>query len=309
MTQVIHELKSQALALPTSPGVYYFRDAKSRILYIGKSKDLRRRVSSYFHAGEKHPKIEQFLQETRSIDFTVTDTHLEARLLECAEIKRHQAIYNRQFKHERNFISYGLHATGRVLRPVPDTTEDPLFRMPVSYQVEHALLSLERLYPLGGELTYKLFPKRLSEREQEQTMQFLTEIFQSRAAFVAFERAVEDLMMAFAQDMSFERAQEMKLLGQSLAVLRRSTFDLWTIFEGASEYSIPTKQGTKSFILDGTHIIYTYKDGDVTSAESFEMAEYSATHAYENRLILYSEFKQLCVAKQLACPWPRCVLV
>lgn len=305
MTKVSRELKTQALALPSSPGVYYFRDSQSRILYIGKSIDLKRRVSSYFHAGKKHRKVRQFLQETRSIDFTVTDTHLEARLLECAEIKRHQSLYNRQFKHDRNFISYGLFYGDRVLRPVSDSARNVLFCIPFSYRVEDALISLERLYPLGGDLKYQLFPKRLTREEQEQTMHAFREMFQSRRAFVAFERSIEDLMMAFAEEMSFERAQEMKLLGQALATIRRWTFDHMTILQGPSEYTLPMKDGVKCFVLEDAHITYTYKNGDPATLEPFDMKELTVTHAFENRLILHSELKQLSLEEHLYSPWPR----
>jgi DNA polymerase-3 subunit epsilon len=84
-------------SLPRSPGVYRFRDAGGRILYVGKATNLRTRVRSYFR-GDERRKVGQLLRETVSIDHTPTTTPLEAAVLEVRLIHEHLPRFNRQAK-------------------------------------------------------------------------------------------------------------------------------------------------------------------------------------------------------------------
>jgi DNA polymerase-3 subunit epsilon len=84
-------------SLPRTPGVYRFRDAGGRILYVGKATNLRSRVRSYF-TGDERRKVGQLLRETVAIDHTPTATPLEAAVLEVRLIHEHLPRFNRQAK-------------------------------------------------------------------------------------------------------------------------------------------------------------------------------------------------------------------
>lgn len=82
--------------LPNLPGVYRMYRSSGELLYVGKAKSLRQRVSSYFHPGSRHPEhILEMLSQARSMDTTVTRTAIEAALMESDEIKRSSPPYNR----------------------------------------------------------------------------------------------------------------------------------------------------------------------------------------------------------------------
>ncbi len=85
-------------ALPHSPGVYQFKDSEGRIIYIGKAKDLKKRVSSYFQRPDQTPKTAALVRHIRSLDFIVTDSEDEAILLESNLIKQHYPKYNVDLK-------------------------------------------------------------------------------------------------------------------------------------------------------------------------------------------------------------------
>ncbi len=85
---------SMTAALPRAPGVYRFRDATGRVLYVGKASDLRSRVRSYFSSDTRR-KVGGLLRETASIDHTVTETPLEAAVTEIREIHDLLPRYNR----------------------------------------------------------------------------------------------------------------------------------------------------------------------------------------------------------------------
>jgi excinuclease ABC subunit C len=89
---------------PTQPGIYIMRDCAKRILYVGKAKSLRSRIRSYFLEAEKlTPKTRVLMKKVSDVEFTVTNTELEALLLECNLIKKHRPRYNIRLKDDKNF--------------------------------------------------------------------------------------------------------------------------------------------------------------------------------------------------------------
>jgi excinuclease ABC subunit C len=80
--------------LPDAPGVYLFRNTRDRIVYVGKARSLKKRVSSYFHKTVDDPKTRALLSDHRTVETIVTRTELEALLLENALIKKHRPRYN-----------------------------------------------------------------------------------------------------------------------------------------------------------------------------------------------------------------------
>lgn len=82
-------------SLPAEPGCYLFSDAEGTIIYVGKAKNLRRRVSSYFSRHDIDPKTRRLVATIAGLDFIVTDTEVEAFILENTLIKKHQPKYNK----------------------------------------------------------------------------------------------------------------------------------------------------------------------------------------------------------------------
>lgn len=89
--------------LPDSPGVYIMKDARGRIIYVGKASSLRARASSYF-IGAKDSKTTELVSRVRSIDHIRTKTVLEALILEAVKIKEYQPKYNIIQKDDRSFL-------------------------------------------------------------------------------------------------------------------------------------------------------------------------------------------------------------
>lgn len=89
--------------LPAAPGCYLFRDGKGEILYIGKAKDLKKRVSSYFQKHDHDRKTRMLLENSGSVDFIVTSTEVEALILENSLIKKHQPRFNINLKDAKQY--------------------------------------------------------------------------------------------------------------------------------------------------------------------------------------------------------------
>ena len=93
-----HLPKADFEALPHLPGVYYFKDGKGKIVYVGKAKDIRKRVSQHFTGHNPNPQRQNFLRDIHHINFEICATELMAFLLEAIEIKRLWPKYNRAMK-------------------------------------------------------------------------------------------------------------------------------------------------------------------------------------------------------------------
>ena len=98
--QVAEKLKT----LPARPGVYQYFDANGKIIYVGKAINLRNRVRSYFHASADHgPKTERLVAEIADLEWIITDSELEALLLESNLIKRHKPRFNIRLKDDKRY--------------------------------------------------------------------------------------------------------------------------------------------------------------------------------------------------------------
>src|SRR6266487_4181298 len=96
-------LESKLKTLPAKPGVYLFRDGKSRVLYIGKAKSLRSRVRSYFQAAHGRTTIRGLPEKVSDIEVIVTGTEVEALHLEQNLIKRHRPPFNVRLRDDKSF--------------------------------------------------------------------------------------------------------------------------------------------------------------------------------------------------------------
>lgn len=101
------QFKEFAPSIPTAPGIYKYLDAEGIILYVGKAKNLRNRLSSYF--GDKKyqlAKTKVLVRHAHHIEFTIVETEHDALLLENSLIKKHQPRYNVMLKDEKSPLVY-----------------------------------------------------------------------------------------------------------------------------------------------------------------------------------------------------------
>ncbi|HZH88999.1 MAG TPA: excinuclease ABC subunit UvrC [Pyrinomonadaceae bacterium] len=97
-------LEEKLRNLPVSPGVYIHKDEAGKIIYIGKAKNLRNRVRSYFQSGRGHDrKTRELVRRIRDLEFIVTDTEVEALVLESNLIKKHKPRYNVALKDDKQY--------------------------------------------------------------------------------------------------------------------------------------------------------------------------------------------------------------
>ncbi len=109
------KLRDQRRALPDGPGVYLFRDAEGRVLYVGKANSIRKRVASHFSGKTARGSLE-FLSKVDSIDFIVTANEAEALLAEQRFIKQHRPPFNIRLRDDKSYPYIGISLEERFPR-------------------------------------------------------------------------------------------------------------------------------------------------------------------------------------------------
>lgn len=98
------DIEEELKKLPDKPGVYIMHDEKDEIIYVGKAISLKNRVRQYFQSSRNHTnKIEQMVSNIRRFEYIITDSELEALVLECNLIKLHRPRYNTMLKDDKTY--------------------------------------------------------------------------------------------------------------------------------------------------------------------------------------------------------------
>lgn len=104
MNPKMQELRKKAMALPLLPGVYIMHDKSGEIIYIGKAKALKNRVSQYFGSQNNHAeKVRRMVDNVDDFEYIITDSEFEALILECSLIKQHTPKYNILLKDDKGY--------------------------------------------------------------------------------------------------------------------------------------------------------------------------------------------------------------
>ncbi len=286
--------------LPDTPGVYFFKDAKGGILYIGKATSLRSRVRSYFSSdimSTRGPLLAAMLENAKKVDFIQTDSVLEALLLEAELIKKHKPKHNTDLKDDKsfNFVVITKEDFPRVLL-VRGRTLVTSYQLPViSYQFGP--------FPNGGilreamKLVRKIFPFRdtcalppagrqgkscwnaqiglcpgvcsgaITKQEYAKTIRNIALFFKGRKKDLV--KKLEREMKDFAKKEKFEKAAEIKKTLFALSHIR----DVSLLKNNARSNFAYAKFDSRQFRIecyDVAHISGAFTVGAMTVVEDGE---------------------------------------
>lgn len=146
------EPKAFLKTVTNQPGVYRMYDAGGTVIYVGKAKDLKKRLSSYFRINVSSRKTEQLVKNIASIDVTVTHTETEALLLEHNYIKLYQPRYNVLLRDDKSypyiFLSKEAHPRLSMHRGAKHAKGEYFGPFPNSYAVRETLALMQKLFPI-----------------------------------------------------------------------------------------------------------------------------------------------------------------
>jgi len=131
-------------SIPTSPGVYVYKDKDNKIIYIGKALNLKNRVSQYFQRDNAlGPKTKELVSKIKKIDYKIVNSEIEALVLESKLIKKYSPKYNSQLKDNKSYLYITLHKD--YIETTRQTGDFGPF--PDGSQVKYLLKTLRRIFP------------------------------------------------------------------------------------------------------------------------------------------------------------------
>ncbi|GAA0355754.1 excinuclease ABC subunit UvrC [Bacillus horti] len=218
-------IKEKLSLLPDQPGVYMMKDEKGQIIYVGKAKTLRNRVRSYF-TGSHDGKTQRMLQDIVDFEYIVTSSNIEALLLECNFIKKHNPRYNVLLKDDKTYPYIKLtsheHPRLEITRKVKKDKGKYFGPYPNAYSANETKKVLDRLYPLrkcntipdrvclyyhmGQCLAPCVYTVEQATYEQmtQQIVRFLN------GGHKEIVKELEAKMLQASEEMNFERAKELR---------------------------------------------------------------------------------------------------
>jgi len=105
----MNDLKEKLKKVPRSPGVYFFKDIKGKVIYVGKASVLKNRVSQYFQKNAKHSlKTKKLVENISDLDILICDSEIDALIQEAYFIKKHNPKYNVLLRDDKNYFFVGI---------------------------------------------------------------------------------------------------------------------------------------------------------------------------------------------------------
>lgn len=246
-------IQTKLSALPQAPGIYIYKNAKGDILYVGKAKNLRSRVSSYFRkSAELGPSKEKMVSLIHDIETIATDTELEALVLEATLIRKHQPPYNVLLRDDKYylFIKITKDVPARIFPVRKILNDGAKYFGPYSsaFSVRSTLKLLRRIFPFREEkdrprdiiFPHTLFPTSFQESSSsaEQVARFLQGHRQE------IMRTLEEGIAHASENLQYEQAalfrdqlQAIERLegSQKVYLPRKESFDVISISQAKSQ--------------------------------------------------------------------------
>ncbi|AIF43268.1 excinuclease ABC subunit UvrC [Virgibacillus sp. SK37] len=218
-------IREKLAVLPAQPGCYLMKDKHSTVIYVGKSKLLKNRVRSYF-TGANDRKTQRLVQEIEDFEYIVTNSEIEALILEMNLIKKYDPKYNVMLKDDKSYpylkITSERHPRLLITRKIKKDKGKYFGPYPNVIAARETKKLLDRLYPLrkcnnppGRVCLYYHMNQCLACSENPPTKQEYGSIIQSISSFLnggykGIKNNLSRKMYEASEQLNFERAQELR---------------------------------------------------------------------------------------------------
>ena len=162
MNEKLKELRKKAMSLPLTPGVYIMKNAAGEIIYIGKAKALKNRVSQYFGSQNTHTKkVRKMVENVNDFDYILCASEFEALVLECSLIKQHTPKYNILLKDDKGYsyikVTHGEWKNFTAVKQKDDDSAEYIGPYMSSFGITNAVANAKKAFKLPQ--CSKRFPK------------------------------------------------------------------------------------------------------------------------------------------------------
>lgn len=262
LIEVSDKIKEKLNQLPKLPGIYKMLDAKGNIIYIGKSKCLKKRVKSYFVNNPKWEKVKKLVLFIHDIEYIVTDTHLEALLLECQLIKKIKPSFNALMKNDQNYVylkveNYNKFNALSVVNHREENTFGPFRKRYPLLNIINALKSIFPLIKKSGsyEFEYHIMPSPMDKDTFNKNKAVLLEIFSDSNHMDILMNALGEKMQGAAAEYKFETAAKYRDIIQGLYHINNGIWRYKDLMSKDILLKIPTMNGHKLFFISNGNIL------------------------------------------------------
>ena len=266
--------------IPETPGVYKMLDSRGEIIYIGKSKCLKKRVKSYFVDSPKWEKARKMAPFIRDIEFIETDTHLEAMLLECQLIKEVQPFFNVQMKNDSRYVYVKI--ADNHCSIVHEREQNCFGPFRSKHLLQKMLDVLKSIYPIEEnkgtyECEYHVLPISMKRDEAERNFNIMKEMFQNTEKMELFVKHLEQKMSEEATNYRYESAAKYRDIVQAVRYLKNGIDRYRGLVEKDLLLQIKIDRGYKLVFVSKGQVIYKRRVTDLSE---------------QNRSIFLEEAKQ-----------------
>lgn len=245
------KILQKAKSFPESPGIYKFI-SKEKIVYVGKSKNLRKRVTSYFKEGDNRRKIFLMMKLVDNVEIELTNTDLEAKVLEYQMIHALKPIYNSQYKYDKSPFYLKINNSKDILTVSKDGEIGPFLG---DKFIRLFLEGFEKLFPIKYEnndfkFSYHILKEKLSEYEIKETVFSIKHLFSKKENIENFILRLKEFMEMASNEFKFEKSQYYFTMINNFKFIIKNIFNKREFFNN------------KYIFQEGNHLIFI-KNGEI----------------------------------------------
>ncbi len=306
-------LRQKAMNLPLTPGVYIMKDKNKNIIYIGKAKKLKNRVSQYFGSQNKHgAKVLKMVENVDDFDYILTDSEFEALVLECSLIKQNMPKYNILLKDDKgySYIKITPNPWGRISACFrkDDSSAEYLGPYMGNYSVTNVVEQASEIFLLPT--CNKSFPKninrnsrpclnyfirkcsapcagKISQKDYESNLAGAVDFIKGGSAEMA--KKLQREMEEAAENLEFEKAAKLR---DKIKAIDRVAARQKVVVEGSINEDVfaIAQRGDKACLA-----VLSFREGLLANTEHFiiDYSENLADTRYELIMSYYSTGRQI----------------
>lgn len=256
------QIKDKIDNMPEVPGIYKMLDAKGVIIYIGKSKCLKKRVKSYFVASPKWEKARKMAPFIHDIEYIETDTHLEALLLECQLIKEVQPLFNVQMKNDGRYVYVKI--ADHHCSIVHERDENCFGPFRSKYVLQNMLDRLKSIYPIDEQLEYHVLPVSMTKAEAEQNFKKVHEMFRNTNQMESLAKQLEQKMQEASAEYRFGLAAKYRDIAEAVRYFKTGIDRYHGLLKKNMLLKIKLDAGYKFFFVSKGQVVYKKRVAHLT---------------------------------------------
>lgn len=319
MNEKIKYLRAKAMKLPATPGVYIMKDKHGKIIYIGKAKALKNRVSQYFGSQNKHTvKVRRMVENVDDFDYILTDSEFEALVLEASLIKQNMPKYNILLKDDKGYsyikVTKPPYSKISAVLQKDDSEADYIGPFTSSYAVKQSVDEANKIFKLPQ--CAKVFPRdfkkgrpclnyhisrcmgvctgKISEEEYAETVKEALDFLNGDIASTV--AALKRKMNACAEALDFEnavkyrdriKAVENMKARQKVVTESNEEKDVFAVASNAGDMCVAVLRFDKGRLCDSEQFFFDGENNDENLRRNFLMQYYSMRPV--PRLVLLDE--------------------